>query len=72
MGLIIGPRGCNHKRLETESGAQISIRGKGTQKEGKRSDHQTDEEAAMPMHVYVCAENEDAVDVCFKKSFRKP
>ncbi|KAF8820137.1 zinc knuckle domain-containing protein [Cardiosporidium cionae] len=62
MGLIIGPRGCNHKRLESESGAQISIRGRGTQKEGKRTDHQTDEEATMPMHVHVAADTEEAVE----------
>lgn len=59
MGLIIGPRGVNHKRLESESGAQISIRGKGTQKEGKRSDHQTDEEANMPQHVHIAADTDE-------------
>ncbi|CDU18927.1 transcription/splicing factor [Plasmodium yoelii] len=62
MGLIIGPRGCNHKRLEAESGAQISIRGKGTQKEGKRTDHQTDIEANMPKHVHISADNEECVE----------
>lgn len=63
MGLIIGPRGCNHKRLEAESGAQISIRGRGTQKEGKRCDHQTDEEAAMPQHVHIAADSDDKLEV---------
>lgn len=62
MGLIIGPRGCNHKRLEAESGAQISIRGKGTQKEGKRTDHQTDIEANMPKHVHISADTEECVE----------
>ncbi|CEM25933.1 unnamed protein product [Vitrella brassicaformis CCMP3155] len=62
MGLIIGPRGCNHKRLEAESGANISIRGKGTQKEGKRQDYQTDEEAQMPMHVHIAADTEEKLD----------
>lgn len=62
MGLIIGPRGCNHKRLEAESGAQISIRGRGTQKEGKRSDHQTDEEASMPQHVHIAADSDDKLE----------
>eukprot|EP01071_Lankesteria_metandrocarpae_P006204 Lankesteria_metandrocarpae@DN4276_c0_g1_i2.p1 len=61
MGLIIGPRGCNHKRLELESGAQISIRGKGTQKEGKKTD-QTDEEANMPQHVHIAADTADKVE----------
>eukprot|EP00917_Polyrhabdina_sp_WS-2016_P006879 GHVP01015335.1.p1 GENE.GHVP01015335.1~~GHVP01015335.1.p1 ORF type:complete len:415 (+),score=99.77 GHVP01015335.1:507-1751(+) len=62
MGLIIGPRGCNHKRLETESGSQISIRGRGTQKEGKKTDHQTDEEAAMPQHVHIAADTEEKLE----------
>ncbi|GIX62528.1 transcription or splicing factor-like protein, putative [Babesia caballi] len=62
MGLVIGPRGCNHKRLEAESGAQISIRGRGTIKEGKQRDHQTDEDAAMPMHVHVSADKEECVE----------
>ncbi|KEG02653.1 hypothetical protein YYE_02482 [Plasmodium vinckei vinckei] len=62
MGLIIGPRGCNHKRLEAESGAQISIRGKGTQKEGKKTDHQTDIEANMPKHVHISGDTEECVE----------
>lgn len=63
MGLIIGPRGCNHKRLESESGAQISIRGRGTQKEGKKTDHQTEEEATMPQHIHIAADTDDQIDV---------
>ncbi|ORM39491.1 Branchpoint-bridging protein [Babesia sp. Xinjiang] len=62
MGLVIGPRGCNHKRLEAESGAQISLRGRGTIKEGKQRDHQTDEDAAMPMHVHISADKEECVE----------
>ncbi|KAL8274652.1 hypothetical protein Esti_001367 [Eimeria stiedai] len=61
MGIIIGPRGCNHKRLEAESGCTISVRGRGTQKEGKR-DHQTDEEACMPMHVHIMGDTDEAVE----------
>jgi hypothetical protein len=33
MGLIIGPRGATHKKLETETNTKIAIRGKGTVKE---------------------------------------
>lgn len=58
MGLIIGPRGLNHKRLETESGALISIRGQGTLKEGKKTDHQTEEESVLAQHVHISAEDE--------------
>eukprot|EP00003_Mantamonas_plastica_P007457 TRINITY_DN1626_c0_g4_i1.p1 TRINITY_DN1626_c0_g4~~TRINITY_DN1626_c0_g4_i1.p1 ORF type:complete len:521 (-),score=159.61 TRINITY_DN1626_c0_g4_i1:1296-2696(-) len=35
MGLIIGPRGKTQKSMERETGAKISIRGKGSVKEGK-------------------------------------
>jgi splicing factor 1 len=35
IGLIIGPRGHTLKKMEAESGAKISIRGKGSVKEGK-------------------------------------
>ncbi|KAK1935886.1 putative transcription or splicing factor-like protein [Babesia divergens] len=62
MGLVIGPRGCNHKRLEAESGAQISLRGRGTIKEGKQRDHQTDEDAAMPMHIHISGDTEECVE----------
>lgn len=35
IGLLIGPRGKTLQRMETESGARIAIRGKGSVKEGK-------------------------------------
>ena len=35
IGLLIGPRGNTLKKMEAESGAKISIRGKGSVKEGK-------------------------------------
>lgn len=35
MGLIIGPRGKTLKKMESETGAKIMIRGRGSVKEGK-------------------------------------
>ena len=35
MGLIIGPRGNTHRKMEQETGCKISIRGRGSVKEGK-------------------------------------
>ena len=32
VGLLIGPRGSNQKRMEEDSGAKILIRGKGSSK----------------------------------------
>eukprot|EP01083_Nonionella_stella_P104990 301606_1 len=36
FGLILGPRGNTQKRMERETGCRISIRGKGTSKQGKK------------------------------------
>jgi splicing factor 1 len=57
-GMILGPRGLNHKRLEDETGCQISIRGKGTR---GQLESQTEEELAMPMHVCITGEDEERV-----------
>ena len=35
MGLIIGPRGATHKKMERETNTKIAIRGKGTVKDNK-------------------------------------
>lgn len=57
-GMILGPRGLNHKRLEEETGCQISIRGKGTR---GQLETQTEEELAMPLHVCITGEDEEKV-----------
>ncbi len=62
-GLIIGPRGATQKEMERTTNTKISIRGKGSVKEGARSaaskgpaDDDNDE-----LHVYVCGEREEDV-----------
>ncbi|CAJ1457508.1 unnamed protein product [Effrenium voratum] len=55
MGVIIGPRGVNHKRLQDTTGCKIFIRGRDI---GDK--WQTDEEAAMPQHVHIEGETEAA------------
>lgn len=35
IGLLIGPKGTNQKKLEEDTGCKVLIRGKGTQKEGQ-------------------------------------
>ncbi|CAE6938227.1 bbp-1 [Symbiodinium sp. CCMP2592] len=54
MGVIIGPRGVNHKRLQDTTGCKIFIRGRDI---GDK--WQTDEEAAMPQHVHIEGETEE-------------
>jgi len=60
IGTIIGPRGDTHKQLERESGAKISIRGKGSQKEGSaKIPTPFDNE---PLHVYIVADSQAQLD----------
>ena len=63
MGLILGPRGNHHKRMEATTGCKIRIRGKGSLREGSRGkDAQRDsEDDKDEMHVYVEGPTEAAV-----------
>jgi hypothetical protein len=62
-GMILGPRGLNHKRLEDESGCQISIRGRGTR---GQLESQTEEELNMPMHVCIIGEDEEKISAAIQ------
>jgi splicing factor 1 len=64
LGMILGPRGLNHKRLEEETGCSISIRGKGTK---GQLENQTDEELDMPMHVCIMGEDQERVASAVKQ-----
>lgn len=56
MGVIIGPRGVNHKRLQDTTGCKIFIRGRDI---GDK--WQSDEEASMPQHVHIEGETEEQI-----------
>ena len=60
-GMILGPRGLNHRRLEEETGCQISIRGRGSR--GQSVESQTEEELQMPLHVCIICEDEDKINI---------
>lgn len=63
FGLLVGPRGNSLKKMESESGAKISIRGKGSVKVGKgRMDDESEEE----MHCVVTADDEAKVRKCIR------
>ncbi|KAJ3088499.1 hypothetical protein HK100_008022 [Physocladia obscura] len=67
IGLLIGPRGNTLKKMESESGAKISIRGKGSVKEGKsRSDGQLAPGEEEDLHCLVVAPTEDQVKIAIK------
>jgi len=62
IGLLIGPRGNTLKKMEAESGAKISIRGRGSVKEGKsRTDAAANSNQDEDLHCLVTAELEDKV-----------
>jgi splicing factor 1 len=60
IGLLIGPRGNTLKKLESDSGAKVSIRGKGSVKEGKQSTAASMNEEE-DLHCLVSADSEDKV-----------
>ena len=62
IGLLIGPRGNTLKKMEADSGAKISIRGKGSVKEGKTDVPGMDEE----LHALVTADSDEKVKKCIE------
>ncbi|TFY82879.1 hypothetical protein EWM64_g1135 [Hericium alpestre] len=66
FGLLVGPRGNSLKKMERESGAKISIRGKGSVKEGKARPDQFAEDAEEDLHCLVLAETDEKVAACVK------
>ncbi|THH29987.1 hypothetical protein EUX98_g4204 [Antrodiella citrinella] len=66
FGLLVGPRGNSLKKMERDSGAKISIRGKGSVKEGKARPEQYAEDAEEDLHCLVTAEAEDKVVACVR------
>merc|ERR1711884_938860 len=69
VGLLIGPRGNTLKSMESETGAKIIIRGKGSVKEGKvgRKDGQPLPGEDEPLHAYVTSTNPESVKKAVKK-----
>ena len=61
IGLIIGPRGNTQKRMERETGCKISIRGKGSIKEGSKGRAAKNTDDDDDLHVYVQGDDEEKV-----------
>ncbi|ORX81576.1 hypothetical protein K493DRAFT_241681, partial [Basidiobolus meristosporus CBS 931.73] len=67
IGLLIGPRGNTLKKMETESNAKISIRGKGSVKEGKsRQDGAMAPGQDEDLHCLITADDEEKVKKAIK------
>lgn len=64
IGLIIGPRGKTQKELEAKTGCKISIRGRGSVKEGARGrrDGKVTEGDNEPLHVVITGDDQRALD----------
>ncbi|KAJ2465894.1 hypothetical protein GGI02_004552, partial [Coemansia sp. RSA 2322] len=61
IGLLIGPRGNTLKKIEGDSGTKISIRGRGSIKEGKRRDDAQIPGADEELHCHIIADSEEKV-----------
>ncbi|KAG1473287.1 hypothetical protein G6F56_001036 [Rhizopus delemar] len=67
IGQLIGPRGNTLKGMESDSGAKISIRGRGSVKEGKsRTDAASNAAQEEDLHCLVTADTEDKVKKAVK------
>lgn len=67
FGLLVGPRGNSLKNMERDSGAKISIRGKGSVKEGKgRPGGGFEDDENEELHCLVTGETEEKVQRCVK------
>ncbi|KAI9317642.1 hypothetical protein BX666DRAFT_1939399 [Dichotomocladium elegans] len=67
IGQLIGPRGNTLKGMENESGAKISIRGRGSVKEGKaRTDAASNSAQEEDLHCLVMADSEEKVKKAVK------
>lgn len=61
IGLLIGPRGNTLKKMESESGCKISIRGKGSVKEGRRNDSAPVPGIDEDLHCLITGDSEDKI-----------
>jgi splicing factor 1 len=66
FGLLVGPRGNSLKKMESESGAKISIRGKGSVKEGKGRPDAFSADEEDELHCLVMADTQEKVDTCVR------
>ncbi|KAI9294708.1 putative splicing factor [Neoconidiobolus thromboides FSU 785] len=66
IGLLIGPRGNTLKKMETETGCKISIRGKGSVKEGKRTDAGPIPGIDEELHCLITGDTEEKVQKALK------
>ncbi|KAK7433280.1 hypothetical protein QQZ08_000218 [Neonectria magnoliae] len=63
IGQILGPRGSSLKAMNTQSGANIVIRGRDSVKEGKGQEHATTtNHDTEPLHCLITADSQHKID----------
>lgn len=62
IGLILGPRGMTQRQMEQDTGAKISLRGKGSVREGKGRSATKDNNEDEDLHVVISGDSEDSLD----------
>ena len=65
IGMIIGPRGSTQRRMEKESGAKISLRGRGSTKEGQLKRTADTAENDEPLHVIITADTDEQLNMAY-------
>jgi hypothetical protein len=66
IGLIIGPRGNTQKQMELETSCKISIRGKGSAKEGSKGRAAKNVDDDDELHVHIQGDTMDNVEKAAK------
>ena len=65
IGLVIGPRGNTQKKMEQETNCKISIRGKGSLKDGSKGRaKQPDDDDEL--HVHITGETDENLEMACK------
>ncbi|KAJ1921564.1 hypothetical protein H4219_000601 [Mycoemilia scoparia] len=66
IGLLLGPRGNTLKKIQEGSGTKVSIRGKGSIKDGKQRDTSNVPGADDDLHCLIMAEEEENIKKAIK------
>ena len=70
IGLIIGPRGNTQKMLEEYTGARIAVRGRGSEKQGRKATFQNAAGMDDELHVYITADTIEKGASCSEQNQR--
>ncbi|EER07475.1 transcription factor, putative [Perkinsus marinus ATCC 50983] len=61
MGVLIGPRGCNHRLLKEILDCDITLRGRASGDRSSSTSWLAEEDANLPLHVHISGSDEERV-----------